>query len=150
METGARGRYAAIKGNIDYRGRDVTPNIFLDVIQGNTPHRNGSVAGTGRVLESGPDDDVFIYFADHGGVGILAFPQWKLGGVLPFWPREIHADELIAGLQAMYDSKMSPRPRRNLPSRRRNPTSAAATEYPRGGRGTAATRLRGGPPRNTA
>ena len=31
--------------------------------------------GTGRVLESGADDDVFIYFADHGATGLIAFPH---------------------------------------------------------------------------
>jgi legumain len=32
------------------------------------------VGGNGRVLESGPDDEVFIYYSDHGSVGLISFP----------------------------------------------------------------------------
>ena len=31
--------------------------------------------GSGKVLQSGPNDDVFIYFADHGAFGIVSFPH---------------------------------------------------------------------------
>ena len=31
--------------------------------------------GSGKVLASGPNDDVFIYFADHGAYGIVSFPS---------------------------------------------------------------------------
>lgn len=31
--------------------------------------------GTGRVLTSTTADNVFIYFADHGGSGLIAFPS---------------------------------------------------------------------------
>lgn len=34
--------------------------------------------GTGRVLESTSADNVFINFADHGGVGMIAFPYGSL------------------------------------------------------------------------
>lgn len=53
----------------DYTGDAVTPENFLAVLSGNT-----SVA-TGRVIPSSPDNDIFIYFADHGGPGLIAFPN---------------------------------------------------------------------------
>ena len=31
--------------------------------------------GSGIVLESGPNDNIFVYFADHGASGIVAFPS---------------------------------------------------------------------------
>ena len=33
--------------------------------------------GNGRVLESGENDKVFINFADHGGPGLIAFPNYS-------------------------------------------------------------------------
>ena len=46
----------------DYTGHEVTPKNFLSVLAGTPPG-----AGSNRVLNSGPNDRVFIYFADHGG-----------------------------------------------------------------------------------
>jgi legumain len=34
--------------------------------------------GSRKVLKSGPNDRVFINFADHGGVGLIAFPLGKI------------------------------------------------------------------------
>jgi len=34
--------------------------------------------GSGKVLESGPNDNVFIYFTDHGATGLVAFPDGVL------------------------------------------------------------------------
>lgn len=31
--------------------------------------------GTGRVLESTPNDNVFMFFSDHGAPGLIAFPS---------------------------------------------------------------------------
>jgi len=31
--------------------------------------------GSGKVLKSGPKDKVFVYFADHGAPGLIAFPS---------------------------------------------------------------------------
>ncbi|KAL3222396.1 hypothetical protein MRX96_050006 [Rhipicephalus microplus] len=55
----------------DYTGDLVTPENFLDVLQGRRP-RGG---GTGKVIASGPRDHVFVYFADHGAPGLIAFPN---------------------------------------------------------------------------
>ena len=87
--------YAAVKGHIDYRSKDVNPDTFLKVI-------TGDKSGTGRVLESGPDDEVFIYFADHGGVGALAFAPHGLSPGMKL----LHADKINAALQTMHQKQM--------------------------------------------
>ena len=53
----------------DYTQGDVTVANFLSVLAGNYTATLGK-----KVLQSTKDDDVFIYFADHGGPGIFAFP----------------------------------------------------------------------------
>jgi legumain len=61
--------YAGCK--IDYRGDIVTAALFTSVITGDM----SGVPANGRVLSSGPEDKVFLFFVDHGGVGIVAFPN---------------------------------------------------------------------------
>uniref|UniRef100_UPI0037E7F7E0 legumain n=1 Tax=Semicossyphus pulcher TaxID=241346 RepID=UPI0037E7F7E0 len=56
----------------DYTGDDVTPENFLAVLKGDSA---GVKGGSGKVLKSGPQDHVFVYFTDHGAPGILAFPN---------------------------------------------------------------------------
>uniref|UniRef100_A0A1A8FA22 Legumain n=1 Tax=Nothobranchius korthausae TaxID=1143690 RepID=A0A1A8FA22_9TELE len=56
----------------DYTGEDVTPQNFLAVLTGDSSKVKG---GSGKVLKSGPNDHVFVYFTDHGAPGILAFPS---------------------------------------------------------------------------
>uniref|UniRef100_A0A672JM19 Legumain n=1 Tax=Salarias fasciatus TaxID=181472 RepID=A0A672JM19_SALFA len=56
----------------DYTGDDVTPENFLAVLKGDSAAVKG---GSGKVLQSGPNDHVFVYFTDHGAPGILAFPN---------------------------------------------------------------------------
>ncbi|GMR60098.1 hypothetical protein PMAYCL1PPCAC_30293 [Pristionchus mayeri] len=58
--------------NIDYRGDDVNSENFLNILKGNS---SGVRGGNGRVIESGPDDRVFVYFTDHGAVGLISFPD---------------------------------------------------------------------------
>jgi len=57
----------------DYTGIDVTTENFINVLTGNADAMKG--IGTGRVLKSGPNDNVFLNFVDHGATGILAFPS---------------------------------------------------------------------------
>lgn len=57
----------------DYSGKDVTPENFLKVLQGDAEGMKG--IGSGRVLQSGPHDRVFINMVDHGAPGIFAFPN---------------------------------------------------------------------------
>lgn len=42
-------------------------NVFA-VLLGNKTAVQG---GSGKVLDSGPDDHVFVYYADHGATGII-------------------------------------------------------------------------------
>lgn len=51
--------------------------------------------GNGKVLESGPDDEVFLFYSDHGNVGLVGMPS---GGYL-------YADELLKTLKYMHDNQ---------------------------------------------
>jgi legumain len=62
---------------VDYSGNDVTPQNFINVLLGNQGSMEG--IGSGRVLNSTHQDHVFIYYSDHGGAGLIAFPA---GGYL--------------------------------------------------------------------
>lgn len=50
----------------DYNRENVTANNFYAVILGNKTALTG---GSGKVLNSGPDDHIFIFYADHGSPG---------------------------------------------------------------------------------
>ena len=50
--------------------------------------------GSGRVLSSTAKDFVFLNFADHGGSGLIAFPNEYL-----------YADDFIAALKWLHDNK---------------------------------------------
>lgn len=68
----------------DYTGVDVTPENFLSVLRGDN--------STGKkFLNSGPNDEIFIYFTDHGAAGLIAFPN-----------DELYAHDLIKTLEYMY------------------------------------------------
>jgi len=82
--------YAGCK--VDYRGDQVTAELFLNVITGNEK----KVPAGGKVLKSGKTDRVFLNFVDHGGVGIIAFPN---GPVL-------HSSELSTALKTMQEREM--------------------------------------------
>lgn len=55
--------------NIDYTGKDVTPDNFLSILRGDS-----KAVGGNKVLKSGKNDNVFINFSDHGAPGLIAFP----------------------------------------------------------------------------
>ena len=76
----------------------MSPDNFLAVLQGNKGH-----GGTGRTLTSTEKDDVFVYFADHGGVGSLAFP-----GLIPLLPqmRLLSAHKIIDALKTAHSKKL--------------------------------------------
>jgi legumain len=74
----------------DYTGDDVTAENFLNVLTGNS-------TGTGKkVLHSKSGDNVFIFFTDHGGTGIIAFPTG------PF----LQSNDLNNALTYMHNNKM--------------------------------------------
>jgi legumain len=72
--------------NIDYKGKDVNPTVFKNVLTGQ---------GDGKVLKSTSADNVFITFFDHGAPGLIAFPS-----------KELHKTELQNTLQTMADQNM--------------------------------------------
>ena len=55
--------------SIDYSGDQVNAETFMAVMMGDK-----KAAGGGKVLRSGIEDNVFLFFVDHGAPGILAFP----------------------------------------------------------------------------
>ena len=52
----------------DYVGEQVNVDNFFAVLLGNKTALTG---GSGKVVDSGPDDHIFVYYSDHGGPGIL-------------------------------------------------------------------------------
>ncbi|KVH91555.1 Peptidase C13, legumain [Cynara cardunculus var. scolymus] len=69
----------------DYTGEDVTVDNFFGVLLGNKTAVRG---GSGKVVNSGPNDHIFIYYTDHGGPGVLGMPT------SPY----MYANDLIEGL----------------------------------------------------
>ncbi|KAK7321605.1 hypothetical protein VNO77_32415 [Canavalia gladiata] len=55
----------------DYTGEDVTAENFYAVLLGNKSALSG---GSGKVVNSGPDDRIFVFYSDHGGPGVLGMP----------------------------------------------------------------------------
>lgn len=56
----------------------------------------GSVkGGNKRVLKSGPNDNVFLNFADHGAPGLIAFPS-----------KNLYANDLINAFKYMHENNM--------------------------------------------
>jgi len=78
--------YAVCGDHIDYSGDDLNPQTFLNVLTGQ---------GSGKVLKSTADDNVFVFFSDHGAPGLISFPNEAL-----------HQQELQTALQTMSDAKM--------------------------------------------
>ncbi len=75
---------------IDYRKKQVNPKTFLNILQGNRIKY-----GSKKTLKSTSEDNVFVYFSDHGGVGLIAFPDSFL-----------YANKLIQALTNMHSKKM--------------------------------------------
>ena len=78
--------------NKDYTKHLVTPDNFLAVLKGNSTHVHGR-----KVLKSSKDDHVFLYFADHGAPGLVAFPNET---------QVLYAHELMNAFQYMHDHHM--------------------------------------------
>ncbi|KAF0682664.1 Aste57867_25223 [Aphanomyces stellatus] len=73
--------------HVDYRGDDVTPEKFLQVL-------SGDAAAGGKVLKSTASDRVFVNFVDHGAPGFVVFPKDNL-----------YAKDLIKTLKTMHAAK---------------------------------------------
>ena len=80
-EPGGPDVYAGVKKS--YTGSAVTPANFLKALTG---------------LNSTKDDDVFVYFADHGGGGILGFPNKFF--VIPQFLHERDFEKALKGMHA--------------------------------------------------
>ncbi|KAF7246423.1 hypothetical protein EG68_09566 [Paragonimus skrjabini miyazakii] len=61
--------YAGVQ--IDYKGKDVNSKMFMRVMKGDEQLK----AAGKKVLQSGPQDNVFVYFTDHGAEGLICFPE---------------------------------------------------------------------------
>ena len=82
----ARDVYAGVV--VDYEKTEVSPENLVKVLTGDE--------STGKkVLKSTEEDNVFLFFSDHGGADMLAMP----GG-------NIHSKDLLNAIQTMYDKKM--------------------------------------------
>ncbi|KAL6740963.1 hypothetical protein Aduo_014266 [Ancylostoma duodenale] len=98
--------YKGVK--IDYRNTAVTPQNFLNILKGNA---SGVVGGNGRVIESNPNDRIFVFFTDHGGVGMIAFPDEmltvkELDEALNWMYRNDRYDQLVFYLEACESGSM--------------------------------------------
>nr|XP_011465105.1 PREDICTED: vacuolar-processing enzyme-like [Fragaria vesca subsp. vesca] len=69
----------------DYAGENATAANLYAVILGDKSNLSG---GSGKVLNSGPNDNVFIYYTDHGGPGIIGMPEGDF----------VYADDLVGVL----------------------------------------------------
>ncbi|KAL6633885.1 hypothetical protein ACP70R_026556 [Stipagrostis hirtigluma subsp. patula] len=56
----------------DYTGNQVTTENFYAVLLGN---KTAVTGGSRKVIDSKPDDHIFIYYSDHGGPGVLGMPN---------------------------------------------------------------------------
>merc|ERR1712159_579435 len=60
----------------DYTGKSVTAANMMSILSGDADAMKGIQSG--KVIASGPNDNVFVYFADHGAEGLVAFPEFGL------------------------------------------------------------------------
>lgn len=75
--------------NIDYTGKDANAENFFRVLLGDTHN--------GRALQSTEEDDVFVYYDDHGAPGLLCVPHNN--------GPEIYADNLASIVSQMKKEK---------------------------------------------
>ncbi|KAH7962929.1 hypothetical protein HPB52_018776 [Rhipicephalus sanguineus] len=73
----------------DYTRDLVTPQNFLDILEGKKVK-----GGSGKVIASGPNDHIFVNFADHGAPGLIAFPN-----------DELHARQFMKVIKRMNEQK---------------------------------------------
>ncbi|CAL8100990.1 unnamed protein product [Calicophoron daubneyi] len=77
--------YGGVK--IDYSGRDVTPENFLKVLSGDN--------STGkRVVHSTMEDEVFVFYSDHGSSNLIRFCE-----------EDLYSKDLIATLKRMHGNR---------------------------------------------
>jgi len=74
----------------DYTGKNCTVENFYKVLSGK------STSTGGKTLRSGPKDNIFIYYSDHGAPGLSGFPNYG----------QIIATELNNAIKEMHEAKM--------------------------------------------
>ncbi|XP_031482518.1 vacuolar-processing enzyme [Nymphaea colorata] len=57
----------------DYVKDHVTVENFFAVLLGN---KSAVTGGSGKVVDSGPNDHIFVFYSDHGGPGVLGMPTY--------------------------------------------------------------------------
>ena len=83
--------YAGVK--IDYFGEDVTPENFIAAITGDVDAiKKLDNRTTGKVLNSTKNDNIFMYFSDHGNMNLISFPN-----------KYLFADQLNNAFKVMYE-----------------------------------------------
>ncbi|KAK4752355.1 hypothetical protein SAY87_021153 [Trapa incisa] len=55
----------------DYTKSHVNTNNFYAILLGN---KSALTGGSGKVVKSGPNDQIFVYYSDHGSKGVLGMP----------------------------------------------------------------------------
>ena len=120
-EPGGPDVYAGVKK--DYTGKDVTPKNFLSALQGLANEASGPV-----LQNTTNQDDIFVYFADHGGGGILGFPN--LFGILPQSLHEADLEKTIKSIEKTANSTKNPYSQPGTPySQLGTPYSQPVTPY---------------------
>ncbi|KAI4311338.1 hypothetical protein MLD38_036243 [Melastoma candidum] len=76
----------------DYTGSTATAANLYAVLLGNKTALSG---GSGKVLNSGPNDNVFVFYADHGSPGLIGMPVGD----------DVHAKDLVKVLKTMAEMK---------------------------------------------
>ncbi|XP_049361770.1 legumain [Solanum verrucosum] len=75
----------------DYTGEHVTAANLYAVLLGDKSAVKG---GSGKVVNSGPNDRIFLYYSDHGGPGVLGMPN------MPY----LYGKDLIEVLKKKYSA----------------------------------------------
>ncbi|KAL8171125.1 hypothetical protein V2J09_022929 [Rumex salicifolius] len=76
----------------DYTGENVTASNLIGVILGD---KRKVKSGSRKVVKSGPKDNIFIYYADHGSTGLLGMPAGE----------DLYAHELVDALKKKQAAK---------------------------------------------
>ena len=102
------GENVYFQDDISYSGRDVTAEKFLAVLKGDE-----ATAG-GPVLKSTAESKVFVYFADHGAPGFVAFPSGgylyatALQEAIDYMETNQMYDEMVIYIEACESGSMFP------------------------------------------
>ncbi|KAA8528873.1 hypothetical protein F0562_036228 [Nyssa sinensis] len=80
----------------DYTGNDTNVSNFFTVMLAN---KTAITGGSGKVLDSAPEDHIFIFFSDHGGPGVIGIRDDDLGMNSPLmWLRGENGNRGIQSL----------------------------------------------------